>query len=112
MAVTVWLLTSSEAMAALVPTPPERATGLPKATPLVRNWTVPLGVPAAGATALTVAVKVTDWPNTDGFTDEDTDVAVAAWLTVWVNGEAVLSLEVKLVLPLEAGGTDRDAAER
>src|ERR1051326_227523 len=98
-------------MAALVPTPPERATGLPKARPLVRNWTVPVGVPAPGATALTVAVKVTDWPNTDGFTDEDTDVAVAAWLTVWVKGAAVLSLAVKVVSPLEAAGTEWDAVE-
>ena len=57
------------------------------------NVTVPLGVPAPGATADTVAVRVTDWPNTDGFTDELTAVVVFAWLTTW--------LSVALVLPLK-----------
>ena len=41
------------------------------------NVTVPLGVPVAGATALTVAMKVTDWPNTDGLAEELTTVVVA-----------------------------------
>ena len=31
--------------------------------------TVPVGVPEPGAFALTVAVNVTDWPNTDGLTE-------------------------------------------
>jgi hypothetical protein len=31
-----------------------------------RKVTVPVGVPVAGATAVTVAVKVTDWPSEDG----------------------------------------------
>src|SRR5207248_1184357 len=47
-----------------------------------RNVTAPVGVPAPGATALTVAVKVTDWPNTDGLEEEVTVVALLAWLTV------------------------------
>ena len=34
------------------------------------NVTVPVGVPAPGATAFTVAVYVTDCPTTDGFVDE------------------------------------------
>ena len=34
--------------------------------------TVPVGMPAPGALALTVAVKVTDWPNTEGVTEEIT----------------------------------------
>ena len=32
--------------------------------------TVPLGVPAPGETGLTVAVKVTDWPKTEGLAEE------------------------------------------
>lgn len=32
--------------------------------------TWPVGVPAAGGTEATVAVKVTDWPTPDGFGDE------------------------------------------
>ena len=31
------------------------------------NVTVPLGLPLPGATAATVAVNVTDWPEADGF---------------------------------------------
>ena len=41
------------------------------------NVTVPLAVPAAGAYRLTVAVNVTDWPNTDGFVDETSVVVVS-----------------------------------
>ena len=36
----------------------------------------------AGLLAVTAAVNVTDWPNTDGFSDDDTAVVVAAALTV------------------------------
>jgi hypothetical protein len=39
-----------------------------------RKLTVPVGVPDPGATAVTLTVSVTGWPNTDGFTD---DVTVA-----------------------------------
>ena len=62
--------------------PPTRATGAPKFTPSIVNWTVPDGVPAPGATAATVAVKLTDCPKTDGFTDEVTVAVVLALLTV------------------------------
>mgnify|MGYP002261936936 CR=1 FL=1 len=37
------------------------------------NVTEPVGVPVAGAAALTVAVKVTACPYTEGFADEPTD---------------------------------------
>ena len=45
------------------------------------NVTVPLGVPAPGATTVTVAVNVTDWPNLDGFADGLSVVAVSAFST-------------------------------
>jgi hypothetical protein len=53
----------------------------PIGPPPSRNVTVPVGVPAPGGTAATVAVKVTDWPKTEGFTDEVTAVSVLALLT-------------------------------
>ncbi|MFE7546367.1 hypothetical protein [Streptomyces platensis] len=59
--------------------------------------TVPVGVPAPGATGATVAVNVTDWPTTDGSGDDVTTVVVDAWFTVWVS---VPTDEVKLALPL------------
>jgi hypothetical protein len=39
--------------------------------------TVPVGVPAPGATAATVAVTVTDWPYAVGLADEESAVVVA-----------------------------------
>lgn len=44
--------------------------------------TVPVGMPEPGATAATVAVKVTGWPKTDGFAEDITDIVVDALLTV------------------------------
>src|SRR5436190_3258483 len=55
--------------------------------------TVPLGVPAPGAVAVTVAVKVTDWPNTDGFAEDVTAVVVEAWLTTCDTAELVLVMK-------------------
>jgi hypothetical protein len=40
--------------------------------------TEPPGVPPPGATALTVAANVTDWPTVEGFTEDVTAVVVAA----------------------------------
>nr|WP_248782316.1 hypothetical protein [Streptomyces lydicus] len=44
--------------------------------------TVPVGVPAPGATGVTVAVNVTDSPTTDGSGEEVTVVVVDAEVTV------------------------------
>src|SRR3954451_21609274 len=73
-------------------------TGRPRLTPSTLNWSVPVRVPAPGATGLTVAVKVTDCPNTDGFCELLTAVVVLALLTVCVS---VLEVEpMKLESPL------------
>ena len=53
--------------------------------------TVPVGVSVAGATAETLAVNVTDWPNTEGLPLVDTVVVVEPCVTVNVV-EAVLLL--------------------
>jgi len=62
--------------------------------------TIPLGVPAPGGTAFTVAVNVTDWPDTDGLADGATAVVLPAWFTVCVKAEPVLSLARNLPSPL------------
>src|SRR2546422_425197 len=80
-------------MAPLVATPPTNATGAPKSAPSILNCTGPVGVPAPGATALTVAVNVTGWPNNDGFTDEFTAAVVSALFTSWVIDADVLPLK-------------------
>ena len=57
---------------------------------------VPVGVAVDGATALTVAVKRTGWPKTEGLTDEFR-ATLAALRTVCVRPEEVLG--VKFVSP-------------
>jgi len=56
---------------------------VPIEVPLSRKVTVPVGVPAPGAEAVMVAVKVTDWPKTEGFTEEMTAVVELSLLTTW-----------------------------
>ena len=76
---------------------PPLSVTVPSVVEPFANVTEPVGVPLPGAFAATVAVKVTDWPKTDGFADETTDVVVLSWLTVWVS---VPALVLKLVSPL------------
>src|SRR3984893_14743131 len=63
------------------------------------NVTVPVGVPAPGATALTKAVTVTVWPNTDGLTVELTVVVEDALVTTWGDAESLPELAPKLLSP-------------
>ena len=67
-------------------------------TPPSWKVTVPVGVPAPGGLAVTVAVKVTLWPETEGLTEELSAVVVASWLMVWVSAAEVLVR--KLASPL------------
>src|SRR5467141_159345 len=73
-------------------TPP--AIGFPTQPAMLTppSWkvTVPVGVPTPGGLAVTVAVKVTLCPDTEGLADELSPVVVASWFTVWVNGAEVL----------------------
>ena len=55
------------------------------------NVSVPVGVPAPGATAATVAVNVTDCPRFEGLRDEVTVVVVPSLFTVWVRVLLVLN---------------------
>ena len=72
-------------VAVLVALPPLRVTAEPRFVPSTLNCTVPVGVPVDPLDeSVTVAVKVTDCPATDGFTDEETEDEVVAWLTVSV----------------------------
>ncbi len=58
-----------------------------------RNVTVPVTVPEPGDTAVTVAVKVTDWLKTEGSTEELSVADVMDWLTFWVTMGEVLPLK-------------------
>jgi hypothetical protein len=100
--------------------PAARAAVLKDATPLPLSvivastvlpfWkaTVPVGIPAPGATAATVAVKVTDCPGFDGFGPEASPVVVEALVIVCVaalpllfaHPEAPVKVAVMVWLPL------------
>src|ERR1700690_127200 len=57
------------------------------------NANLPVGVSEPGALAVTVAVKVTDWPNTGGFTVRVTTVLVGSAVTTCViTGEVLAAL--------------------
>jgi hypothetical protein len=51
-------------------------------TPPSWKVTVPVGVPEPGGLAVTVALKVTLRPETDGLADELSEVVVASLLTI------------------------------
>ncbi len=50
------------------------------------NSTVPVGEPAPGDLTAMVAVKVTDWPDWEGLSEEDRVAIETAWLTFWFRG--------------------------
>ena len=62
-----------------------------------KKVTVPVGDPLPGATAVTVAWKLRDWPRTAGLSEVEMEVLVPSWLTVWVKAVEVLT--AKSVLP-------------
>src|SRR5260370_30688525 len=59
---------------------------LGKAMPPSLNVTVPEGTPVEGATGVMVAVNVTAWPYTHGFTQEASAAELLAWLTIATPG--------------------------
>src|SRR3954447_25536507 len=77
--------------------PPVPTAAVPRTTLPSLNVTVPVGVPPPGATAATVAVKVTAWPVTAGLTDDRRATAVAAGLTA--TDVAAESLAAKPLAP-------------
>ena len=76
-AVMLVILTASEVMAKVAIPLPFKAL-VPMMTPALLKVTVPPAVPAPGAVAATVAVKVTDCPKSEGFTEDVNAVVVGA----------------------------------
>ena len=98
MAVMVCAPTAREFVLRLAVTP-DKLTALPRLFPSTVNCTAPVGVPDPGEVTLTVAVNHTVSPNTIVDFEEATAVVVPALFTVWVKGEPVLSLLLKLPSP-------------
>ena len=74
---------------------PEVSLSVARTVVPLRNWTLPVGVPANDETT---AVKVTGFPDTEGFMDETSVVVVVAVVTTCDNVLDVLA--VKLLSPL------------
>jgi hypothetical protein len=66
---------------------PALTVPVPIVVPPSLKATVPLGVPPK--VVVTFAVKVTDWPNVEGFNDELRNVAVGPLPTVKLSGTEV-----------------------
>src|SRR2546421_112272 len=98
----LWLPMAREAMSS-VAAPPLSVLD-PRLVEPSRNVTVPVGVPPPGLAAETVTVNVTDWPNTDGLTEERRPAVVGARATVTdalaARAVFVLSPAVTFWLPL------------
>ena len=71
-------------MTAREATPP-LSGALPSVVAPAKNVTEPVGGPTNGTALATVAVKVTAWPYTVGFIEEDSAVVVPAWATLIVT---------------------------
>jgi len=65
--------------------------------------TVPVGVPAPGLFAATVAVKVTGCPNTDGWTEEVSPVVVPGRVVVVVDADVVVEVVAGRTVVVEVG---------
>ena len=79
--------------------PEASSAALPKLVAPSKKVTVPLGVPAAGATATTVAVRVMACPDTDGLTDVMNAVAVDPAFTVRLVLPVIDPLVAVMVVP-------------
>jgi hypothetical protein len=71
------------------PATPPLSSAVPIVAVPFLKVTDPVGVPLNSG--VTVAVKVTDCPKVEGFSDETTDVVVLALLTVWDSAFDVLA---------------------
>jgi hypothetical protein len=74
-------------------------TGLP---PSITNCTEPVGVTDVLELFDTIAVKVTKLPEVEGLSEELTEVAVVAGVTVWFDGFAVLPASLPVALKFES----------
>ena len=85
----LWVLTPKLVIAAEVAEPADSVT-VPREVVPSKNSTVPAAVPAPGVVVATVAVKVTDCPKSEGFTEDVNTVVVLALFTTWLTAELVL----------------------
>src|SRR5688572_7167090 len=88
--------TNNSGMKVAWPPISERVPKIALVTPFLKI-TVPVGVPASIDAAFTVAVRVTDWPKTDGLALDVKLVVVSALFTICITWDELTS---KLPSPL------------
>src|SRR2546428_13008520 len=86
----LWLLVLSVLVLKVAVVPPPVVDSVPGPSGMnpSKKFTVPVGLATAvlpGAFTLTAAVRVTDWPDTEGLTALLSKVVVSALLTTWLN---------------------------
>lgn len=86
------LAPSASALVVMLPDPDVRVADPSVCVPFM-NTTLPVGVPAPGLTACTVAVRATDWPKTGAVVDGVNVVVVVACATAIVTPVDVLGLK-------------------
>src|SRR5436189_126043 len=105
----VWSPAESAAVDRLAcPLSSATVTGLP---PSMVNATVPVGEPDPGGLGFPVAVNVTHCPNTEGLTEDVTEVLVPALFTTWAEA-MVPVLPLKLASPEKTADTVCDPTAR
>ena len=75
--------------------------GVPRVEEPFLKVTVPVGTPLPGALAVTAAVNVTGWLNTEGLAEELTVVVVPSLFTTWGEAESLPLLFPQPVLPVK-----------
>lgn len=81
--------------------PVPSSVGVPRVVFPSLNVTVPVGMPLPGELAVTAAVKVTDWLNTEGLPEELTVVVVPALFTTCGEAESLPLLLPQVALPVK-----------
>src|SRR2546427_90118 len=100
----LWLPTLSVLVAKVaVVTPPLLVLRGPLPSEVEPSWKLPVPVGLAtavlpGAFTLTAAVRVTDWPDTEGLTALLSKVVVSALLTTWLTAAEVDPLKLVSLL--------------
>ncbi len=75
--------------------------GVPSVEEPFLKVTVPVGTPLPGALAVTAAVNVTDWLNTEGLAEELNVVVVPSLFTTWGEAESLPLLFPQPVPPVK-----------
>ena len=103
-AAVIWCAATANEEAVIVADPEELSDAEPSVVAPSRKVTVPVGTPAPEE-GWTVAVKVTDCPNTEGLAEEDTATVLACFAgTVTVADADLVSSAMEVAVTVTVSG--------